>query len=649
MIAAPPAPSVGLGLGVTGHREGNATFGRNRTRIADALDELFTLMAEAGSTGPGASPRLYTMLADGVDQLAADQALARGWELVAPLPFGRRLNIAVNAKASKPQDVRDLLAGRATGDVRAQARATAIGALCDRARVFELADRDDQLVQALLATLEAPDRPDLAQTFEAQVSSHVALAARVLVEQCDLLVAVWDGTRREVVGGVGHTIACALNHGCPVIWIDAANPQAWRLLQAPEALWTLAAPSEAGRAQVAAYSLARAKGVADDMEEAVANLSSEAWKPRSHPLSHAYRRVEAIFGRDRRPLRSLRQSYEAPDAIAEGSGAPLLAALRDLPGGDPELPGKIEARVLRRFAWADGISARLSDVYRGGMIVSFALSTAAILSGVVYLPFVSSDHKAQGAAVELALLIAILIITALGQHHRWHSRWFETRRLAEYLRHSAILLALGMARAPGRWPRGSDTAWPETYARQSLREVGLPQTAVTSAYLRATLQDLLAPHVSEQRAYHVAKAERLTRVHHNLDRVSEVAFPLAVLVVAAFLALYLAAWAGLVSHDLITGSANWFTLLGTALPAIGSAAAGIRYFGDFERFAAISEVTAEKLGSVETRLAILLEAPEGSLHYAAASELAHEADDIVVTEIERWQSVFAGKHITVPV
>lgn len=37
--------------------------------------------------------------------------------------------------------------------------------------------------------------------------------------------------------------------------------------------------------------------------------------------------------------------------------------------------------------------------------------------------------------IELPLLCVILAITALGQRKRWHGRWFETRRLAEYLRH----------------------------------------------------------------------------------------------------------------------------------------------------------------------------------------------------------------------
>jgi hypothetical protein len=36
-------------------------------------------------------------------------------------------------------------------------------------------------------------------------------------------------------------------------------------------------------------------------------------------------------------------------------------------------------------------------------------------------------------------------------------------------------------------------------------------------------------------------------------------------------------------------------------------------------------------------------------HYAGVSDLAHTVDTIVVDEIESWQAVFGGKHITAPV
>jgi hypothetical protein len=172
---------------------------------------------------------------------------------------------------------------------------------------------------------------------------------------------------------------------------------------------------------------------------------------------------------------------------------------------------------------------------------------------------------------------------------------------------------------------------------------------VTAAYLRIVLTDLLDSHVVRQRDYHLGKAAKLTAVHHNLDRLSGRLFQAAVLSVSVFLLLNLAAFAGLMAQATVEGTAKAFTFLGVLLPTFGAALAGIRYFGDFERFAAISEVTAEKLDAVHGRIQLLVAAPDGALDFGRVAELAHAADDIVVAEIENWQAVFGGKHITVPV
>ena len=377
-------------------------------------------------------------------------------------------------------------------------------------------------------------------------------------------------------------------------------------------------------------------------------LNRLAWSNRSNPLFHAYRRVEALFGGEPAPFRGLRQSYELPDSIATGSGASVLAATQALPGADAQFAAKIESGVLQRFAWADGVSTRFSDLYRGGMVASFLFSGLAIVSGIAYLPFAGSDEKWVFALVEFAMLAAILIITALGKRQNWHARWFETRRVAEYFRHAPIVLALGVARAPGRWPKGTETSWPEWYARQALRAIGLPRVAVTQAYLRAALNQLLDQHVVRQRDYHQTKAKRLTNVHRNLDRLSQLLFQLAVISVIVYLGLTAGAMTSIVPKTLPDITSKLFSFLGVLFPTFAAAIAGIRYFGDFERFAAISEVAAEKLSGVHQRTLLLLAAPTSALDYGCVTDLAHAADDIVVTEIENWQAVFGGKHITVP-
>jgi hypothetical protein len=663
-VTAPPLPKIRLSIGVTGHRADHPDYSGNSERISGAMAAIFDAIDRATSSAPlllgpnSLAPiRLHTLLVDGTDQAASKLALTRQWQLVSPLPFGQRLNLAINAVPDNAEDARALLAGKDPKDPDTRSRVEAIQTIARQARLFELADQDDIIGALYLEHLEARDDFSRAQSFALESAQRAALAGRILIEQSDFIIAVWDGKSAANLGGTGHTVASALDLGAPVVWIDPADPENWRILHAPESLALLLNDArqknrETELAAIIKTSICPDEAIATDDSPAhrgIAALTGERWHDRSSRLVHAYRRIEALFGGEKPRFGSLVQTYEKPYEIAAGSGAKLLRTANDLPGADQELADRIAHIALQNFAWADGISARLSDHYRAGMIVNFMLSALAIVGGILYLPLVSPDQKWGFALFEFILLLAIVVITYRGQKYRWHGRWFETRRVAEYFRHSPLLLMLGVARPPGRWPRGTETSWPEWYVRSALRDIGLPCTKVTSGYLRSTLTALLETHVTPQCDYHTRKARRLNAVHHNLDRFSEFLFKLAILSVAIYLLLKGGSALHLVEADLVARLSKTFTVLGVLFPTFGAAIAGIRYFGDFERFAAISEITAEKLKAICDRVELLLSAPDTTMDYRRVTELIHAADDIVVAEIENWQAVFGGKHITVPV
>ncbi len=647
-------PLPRLCLAITGHRESNAAFAINRDAVAASLAMVFDAAdAVTKKQNGGAAPtRLFSLLAHGADLMAVDQALARGWEISAPLPFGIDLNIAINADPANANDFDALLQRIPVGDAELSQRADHIRDVASRARLFELAEVDVAMAQAHRIMLETRADPLSTRRFSDLASGRVATAGRVMIEQSDALIAIWDGIAPGGIGGTRHTISAALDVGMPVVWIDARWPDKVSVLRTPEDMFVLDSVTKLdSQASITEFVSDLFNPPEADQNERAIDFHTEQWHATSSRRFHAYRRVEAVFGGNsvREKLSRLKQRYEAPEDIAVGSGAALLNAARSLPGGDVAYADQVQSQILQRFAWADGLSTFLSDAYRGGMTTNFILSALAIIAGVAYLPLASVDAKWPFALTEFILLGMIVAITAIGRRKKWHGRWFETRRVAEYFRHAPIMLLLGVARAAGQWPRGADTEWPEFYAREVLRELGLPAVKIDHAYLHSVLDTLLRQHASSQRIYHEAKAQRLSRVHHRLDRLSELLFKLAILSVATYLSLLVAASAGLVSADLPHDLSKIFTFLGVSLPALGGSLAGIRYFGDFERFASISEITAEKLAEVETRINTLLQAPEGQLSYPQVAALAHTIDDIVVTEIENWQSVFGSKQIAVPV
>ncbi|MEO0058173.1 MAG: hypothetical protein RIT17_1646 [Pseudomonadota bacterium] len=638
-----------LALGITGHRASNPSFCAHGEAIAAALAGLFVRIEAIASGLPGSrgTPRLHSLLVDGTDQIAADLALARGWELVVPLPFGADLNLAINAHPVTPEDAAALCRGAAAADPAVEARAAAIRAITARAHLFELADRDAEVEALWLASLAAPDDRVAARTFEALASDNVALAGRVMIERTDLVVAVWDGKVANLPGGTGHTVTTALAMGTPVLLIDPAAPEGWSILTRPEEL-AQARDSQPDHARLEA--IIRAAVVAEGWSPAL--LDEETWQPRSSRAFGFYRRIERVFGGGPRAFGSLRVDYEAPTAIATGSGAGLVAAAGTMPGGDAEVAGQLRDEVLPMFAWADGVASRLADAYRSGMCVNFVLAALAVIIGLAYLPAGMGGVKWGFAAIELLLLGGILALTAAGSKRGWHRRWFELRRVAEYLRHAPGLLLLGVSRPTGRWPRkgggGQSAEWPEHFARHALRDVGLPRVRVTRDYLRAGLEAVALPHVSAQRSYHEAKAHRLEAVHHGLDRAAETCFALAVASVLAYLLCKAGGVAGVLPKPLSAQLSPVFTFLGVAFPTLGANLAGIRYFGDFERFGAISRVAAEKLREIEARITLLLSGADAALTYAAAADLMHALDEAVVDEIESWQSVFGAKHLALP-
>lgn len=653
-------------LGITGHRINNAAFTGNVSAVTIALSGLFDEIDRlcANNAGGEARVRLHNLLANGVDEIAADAALERGWSLVAPLPFGPDLNCAINSGANTIDDFNAVCEGRTASDPQTAARATAIRTLENRASVFAIADRDDAIRKLALAKLADPADEQVGARLTALYAINTALAGRVMLERCDLLIAVWDGATTDFAGGTGHTIKTALEMGTPVLIMDPASPEEWTVCTLPE---ELAHPANIADPDLPRERLATlAKGALASMDQDRRVIEREQWRAKAGIGLGFYRRLERLFGGRSNRSGTVSASYEAPEAIAQGSAASTLEAAQaaisqakqgigtiagagaDGSADTAQLRMALRQRILPTFAWADGVSSRLADAYRSGMSLNFLLSALAIIAGAAYLPLDLSKYKWVFASLEFLLLLAILVITYAGYRRAWHRRWFETRRLAEYLRFAPGMLLIGVARPIGRWPRSDRAEWPERFARDALRDAGLPNVAVDRPYMRRVLNDVILPHVRGQRRYHEAKAGQLETAHHRIDLSAEVCFIAAIVSVLAYLVLEVGALAGIVPQGLPYAVAKTFTFLGVAFPTLGANLAGLRYFGDFDRFAAISRVTASQLRNVETRIELLLSGDPERLTYDAARELVRTVEEIVVSEIEGWQAVFGSKHLSLP-
>ena len=160
-----------------------------KRKVREVLDRIAKVVATFAQEGAAESVgysadspclRVLSSLAEGADRTIADEALASGFELQAPLPFTLDEYELDFAEADSKHRFRELV---------------------DRAT----------------ATLELDgDRSNAPLAYQR--------AGRVLLGQSDVLIAIWDGKPAAGIGGTGQVVIEAMMRGLPVVWIHAQSP-----------------------------------------------------------------------------------------------------------------------------------------------------------------------------------------------------------------------------------------------------------------------------------------------------------------------------------------------------------------------------------------------------------------------------------------
>lgn len=181
----PASRDAGLVAGLTGHRW-NRIPGVEAAALRAALRDLFDEITQAAD---GRRCTLVTGMAEGAD-LTATTALPEGWTLHALLPL--------------PADAwRAHLARNATGDP------------ADAVRLLDVAlSRPGTTAEPCPPVDDG--RPDYAGL------------GRALVEKCDVLIAVWDGSPGKP-GGTGNVVEMSRKAGKPVIRLWRNDAGHWHI------------------------------------------------------------------------------------------------------------------------------------------------------------------------------------------------------------------------------------------------------------------------------------------------------------------------------------------------------------------------------------------------------------------------------------
>ena len=181
---AKPKPIV-LNVGITGHRA-TVLNGAILDLVQPVVDEVFGALRDATlqiqesevlfCSATPAQLRLHTALASGADQIASKSARSTGYFVRALLPF-------------TPDEYRkDFTFGE------------------------ELDEFDRELDAADEIVALPGDRTDLEAAY--------VLVGQSLVEEADVIIAIWDGQQGNGPGGTAHVVELALENEVPVIHIE---------------------------------------------------------------------------------------------------------------------------------------------------------------------------------------------------------------------------------------------------------------------------------------------------------------------------------------------------------------------------------------------------------------------------------------------
>ncbi|MGI8560856.1 MAG: hypothetical protein ACR2J7_05350 [Luteimonas sp.] len=594
-------PRLSLTVGVTGHRPPRL----DDPRLAALGGTLQALLARLASTtqqvhdahhglfaADAPCLRLVTALAEGADCLSAGVALEAGWRVDACLPFEAAEYEADFPDGPSRGRYHDLLA-----------RASSVFAL--------------------------PGRRETANAAYETVG-------RLVIDQSDLLLAIWDGDQARGRGGTAQVVAEAVARHIPVIHVDV------RGLQPPVLLWTGLSELNLEQPTIDTVPCAPADEVLDGVVQALTEP----------PTNDIDRRMLSRFLRERvaeRPpalpfplllamtgVRQLRRSRLRPPSQEECAQR-LQACLGPLPetGNHGDI---LQRKLLPRFGLADAAGAYFAQLFRSGYVANFGLAALAVLLALAGLA--APGIKLPLIALELLAILLILGNTRAGTRAGWHERWLDNRHLAEQLRVVSLHSLLGELELRNRESSEANMGpgWVRWYARATARELGLPHVTVDDTYLDRIRRTAIAM-IEDQVAYHAANARQMRHLDHRLHRIGGYLFAATALACAAWIVAKLL---GVAQAFMGIDLTITVTMLTAVLPAMGAALYGIRMQGDFSGVADRSQVTATRLDALRRGLA------DDPLEFSRLQARLRRLSDVMLADVARWRITYQARPLTLP-
>jgi hypothetical protein len=654
----PPQAPLALRVGVTGHKLSNLDYltgikkrsdpdiqaihktvkevlqiiSNSFKGIADTNSDLFDLKTSEVTRFGGGILRIISSLASGSDQWTSDEALNLGYELQVVLPYDRN-------EYSK--------------DFILQNELDTYNRLCNVATaILEL----DGKAAEIKGDKRIPD------------SHNYEVSGRALLNQTDLLVAVWDGQPAHGPGGTGQIVLEALQCGIPVIWIPWDSPGKWQLYNAS---WRLLVDPDDIKSDNERLSEIISKLLLPPVENSQAGIES------GKSLRKEYFEENQKKGYLQLGIWQLFRNIICGSIFRKGGIKKTLIAfhVKDFEASEKEdtlnqwnrkagklrIEKPLDSNILqwmndhyaKHYAWANGLSIYYGNMHRSAFVVNYLLGALAVFLALVCI---AEEIKGMGQSgwiiAELAVIIGILGLTYRGRRKNWHQRWIDYRMLAERLRIARYLALFGGGSPQVVYNAHLTTygnpasTWMNWHYRAIERAAGVIPVSFSADYLSSCQELWRKSLIQDQVEYHKELFSVFSKMDRRLHKTGEWLF-IATLIACIFHLGHL--W---LEEDpqfsWIPGSlSGWMTLLCAFLPALGAAFSAIRSHSEVQRLAQRSKAMEETLSHMMYDFA-RLPVTGHSLNSVQLRDSADRVSNLMTNEMLDWRVVFQDRPLGLP-
>lgn len=448
--------NVSLVIGVTSHRNIPA---HEVEPVRRRVREFFAQLQRDFPTLPLV---VLSALAEGGDQLVAEEALAVGARLIAPLPLPRELYVE---------------------DFHHQATLAVFDSLCARAQVIDL-------------PLLPDSTPHGIGSHGSQRNRQYGQAGVFIARHCHLLLAIWDGKSSDKVGGTAQVAQYFLSGVMPGVAERRRNGRRHLLGSGDERL---------------VCQIVCSRDADDGVPLSPLQPGQLLWRtqteisPPDAPMPMAFRHTFARMAEFDTECLKYRKHIES-NATAKGTTHSESATL-----------ARPEAALFRAADW-------LAVHFRQRVLLAMrVIYTLAAVMGIAFTIYDNLPDQDDFIYVFLLLFASGVWLSTLAKRRGWHRKYLDYRALAEGLRvqgywHRAGISLTGdpeFAQDSFMQKQDIELGW----TRNVMRSAGLERVAPRSDNPEQELREVICEWVGDaahggQVDYFRSKAVQRTRQHH---------------------------------------------------------------------------------------------------------------------------------------